>query len=144
MAFFRPRVSREAEVRYHADQEISKSFPELLDKARQAERMLRDLRAADADESSCGRRAGVRQGADRGAAGGRGGQRATFGVKAYDDRIARRKAKATPAGAMWTAEVERLRTLREENRLWGIPRVPRRSLRPVPARRASSAFERSE
>jgi hypothetical protein len=32
---------------------------------------------------------------------------------------------------MWTAEVERLRTLREENRMWGIPRVPR----PVPAAR---------
>ncbi|MEV0597347.1 hypothetical protein [Nonomuraea cavernae] len=53
------------------------------------------------------------------------GQRATFGVTSYDDRIARRKARATPAGAMWTAEVERLRTLREDNRLSGIPRVPR-------------------
>lgn len=50
MAFFRPRVSREAEVRYHADQEISKSFPELLEKARQAEQTLRELRAAAADE----------------------------------------------------------------------------------------------
>ena len=47
MAFFRPRVSREAEVRYHADLEISKSFPELLDKARQAERTLREPVAAE-------------------------------------------------------------------------------------------------
>ncbi|MEO3868153.1 hypothetical protein ABGB18_04905 [Nonomuraea sp. B12E4] len=126
MAFFRPRVSREAEVRYHADQEISRSFPELLEKARQAERTLRDLRAGAADELEL-RAAG--QELDRtltdALRAAESGQRATFGVKSYDDRIARRKAKATPAGAMWTAEVERLRTLREDNRMWGIPRVPR-------------------
>ncbi|NUT43689.1 MAG: hypothetical protein HOV86_27230 [Thermoactinospora sp.] len=130
MAFFRPRVSREAEVRYHADQEISKSFPELLEKARQAEQTLRDLRTAAADEIellAAGRAFDVALTEALRAA--EAGQRATFGVKAYDDRIARRKAKATPAGARSTAEVDRLRTMREENRMWGIPRVPR----PVPA-----------
>ncbi|MEU7860889.1 hypothetical protein [Nonomuraea sp. NPDC049141] len=132
MAFFRPRVSREAEVRYHADLEISKSFPELLDKARQSEQLLRDLRAAAADEIEL---LAAGQAFDKALSealrAAESGQRATFGVKAYDDRIARRKAKATPDGAMWTAEVDRLRTLREDNRLWGIPRVPR----PVPASR---------
>jgi hypothetical protein len=130
MAFFRPRVSREAEVRYHADQEISKSFPDLLEKARQAEQTLRDLRAAAADEIellAAGRAFDLALTDALRAA--ESGQRATFGVKSYDDRIARRKAKATPKGAMWTAEVDRLRTLREDNRLWGIPSVPR----PVPA-----------
>lgn len=130
MAFFRPRVSREAEVRYHADQEISKSFPELLDKARQAEQTLRELRAAAVDEIellAAGR--AFDKALTEALRAAEAGQRATFGVKAYDDRIARRKAKATPAGAMWTAEVERLRTLREDNRMWGIPRVPR----PLPA-----------
>ncbi|NUO98152.1 MAG: hypothetical protein HOW71_18875 [Nonomuraea sp.] len=130
MAFFRPRVSREAEVRYHADQEISKSFPELLERARQAEQTLRDLRAAAADEIellAAGRAFDVALTEALRAA--EAGQRATFGVKAYDDRIARRKARATPAGARSTAEVDRLRTMREENRMWGIPRVPR----PVPA-----------
>ncbi|MFD1537167.1 hypothetical protein [Nonomuraea guangzhouensis] len=126
MAFFRPRVSREAEVRYHADLEISKSFPELLDKARQSEELLRDLRAAAADEIEL---LAAGQAFDKALSealrAAESGQRATFGVKAYDDRIARRKAKATPDGAMWTAEVDRLRTLREDNRLWGIPRVPR-------------------
>ncbi|MBT2225467.1 hypothetical protein [Nonomuraea sp. NEAU-A123] len=126
MAFFRPRVSREAEVRYHADLEISKSFPELLDKARQSEQLLRDLRAAVADEIEL---LAAGQAFDKALSealrAAESGQRATFGVKAYDDRIARRKAKATPDGAMWTAEVDRLRTLREDNRLWGIPRVPR-------------------
>ena len=132
MAFFRPRVSREAEVRYHADLEISKSFPELLDKARQSEQLLRDLRAAAADEIEL---LAAGQAFDKALSealrAAESGQRATFGVKAYDDRIARRKAKATPAGVMWTSEVDRLRTLREDNRLWGIPRVPR----PVPATR---------
>jgi hypothetical protein len=132
MAFFRPRVSREAEVRFHADQEISKSFPELLDKARQAERTLRELQATDADDVEL-RAAGMAfdKALTEALRAAEAGQRATFGVKSYDDRIARRKAKATPAGAMWTAVVVRLRTLREENRLWGIPRLPR----PVPAAR---------
>ncbi|MEV0383496.1 hypothetical protein [Nonomuraea sp. NPDC050643] len=129
MAFFRPRVSREAEVRYHADQEISKGFPELLDEARQAERTLRELQAATADEIellAAGRE--FDRALTEALRAAEAGQRATFGVKAYDDRIARRKAKATPSGAMWTSEVERLRTLREDNRLWGMPRAPR----PVP------------
>ncbi|GAA3153823.1 MULTISPECIES: hypothetical protein [Nonomuraea] len=125
-------MSREAEVRYHADQEIAKSFPELLDKAREAERTLRELRAADADEVEL-RAAGLAfdRALTEALRAAEAGQRATFGVKAYDDRIARRKARATPEGAMWTAEVNRLRTLREENRLWGIPHVPSR----VPAAR---------
>jgi hypothetical protein len=126
MAFFRPSVSREAEVRYHADLEVGKSFPELLVKAREAERRLRSAQAArdsleevraaalafDAALTDALRAAEARQ-------------RATFGVKAYDDRIRRRKGKATPEGALWTTEVNRLRTLREENRLTGIPRIPR-------------------
>ncbi|MGW0810395.1 hypothetical protein [Nonomuraea sp. NPDC002799] len=132
MAFFRPRVSREAEVRYHADLEISRSFPELLDRARQSEQIVRDLRAASADDielQAAGRE--FDRALTEALRGAEAGQRSTFGVKAYDDRIARRKAKATPAGAMWTAEVDRLRTLREDNRMWGIPQVPRR----VPAAR---------
>ncbi|MFI6597501.1 hypothetical protein ACIBHX_14700 [Nonomuraea sp. NPDC050536] len=130
MAFFRPRVSREAEVRYHADLEISKSFPALLDKAREAEHVLGELRAGEADELEL-RAAGLvfDKALTEALRAAESGQRATFGVKAYDDRIARRKAKATPPGAAWTREVDRLRTAREENRLWGIPRVPR----PVPA-----------
>ncbi|MFI6317443.1 hypothetical protein ACIBG8_07980 [Nonomuraea sp. NPDC050556] len=130
MAFFRPRVSREAEVRFHADQEISKSFPDLLARARAAELVLRDLLASDVDEIEL--RAGglaFDEALTEALRAAEAGQRATFGVYAYDDRIRRRKAKATPDGALWTAEVDRLRTLREENRLNGIARVPR----PVPA-----------
>jgi hypothetical protein len=124
MAFFRPRVSREAEVRHHSDQEVGGSFGALLEKARVAEQELRDKRAAGATVQEL-REAGIAL--DRALTdalrAAEAGQRATFGVKAYDDRIARRKGKATPEGAKWTAEVNRLRTLREEHRLTGIPRA---------------------
>lgn len=127
MAFFRPRVSREAEVRYLADQEISKSLPDLRERVRTAEQAVRELQAAGAGEDEL-RTAG--QALDlaltEALRAAESGQRATFGVRGYDDRIVRRKAKATPDGVKWTAEVDYLRTLREQNRLWGIPRVPAR------------------
>ncbi|MEV0587516.1 hypothetical protein [Nonomuraea sp. NPDC050310] len=118
-------MSREAEVRYLADQEISKSLPELLEKARLAEQRVRELQAAQASEEEL-REAGLvlDKALTEALRAAESGQRSTFGVRSYDDRIARRKAKATPKGAMWTAEVDRLRTLREQNRMWGIPRVP--------------------
>lgn len=125
MAFFRPRVSREAEVRYHADQELAKGYPVMLEKARAAEREFRAKQAAHVPGSEL-RAAGIALDLAISAAlrSAESAQRATFGVKAYDDRIRRRKGKATPAGAMWTAEVNRLRTLREEHRLRGIVRQP--------------------
>ncbi|GLX01844.1 hypothetical protein [Microtetraspora sp. NBRC 16547] len=126
MAFFRPRVSREAEVRYHADQEVGKGYHDLLEKARAAELALREKQAAGATEQEL-REAGLEL--DRALTdalrAAEAAQRATFGVKSYDDRIRRRKGKATPKGAMWTAEVNRLRTVREAHRLTGIVRVPR-------------------
>ncbi|WP_066369863.1 hypothetical protein [Herbidospora mongoliensis] len=132
MAFFRPRVSREAEVRFHADQEISKSYGELLDKARQAEAHLRARRAAGASGAEL-RTAGIGydQALTAALRAAEAAQRAVFGVKAYDDRIRRRKGRATPDGAMWTTEVSRLRTLREENRLTGIVRLPRPATAPA-------------
>ena len=50
-------------------------------------------------------------------------QRAEIGVRGYDDRIYRRKAKATPKVHALTAEAERLLTLRETHRLNDIPAV---------------------
>ncbi|MER5419995.1 hypothetical protein [Streptosporangium roseum] len=126
MAFFRPSVSREAEVRYHADQEVGKSFPELLEKARAAEAELRRVQATttSAEEHRAAGRA-FDTALTEALRAAEANQRATFGVKSYDDRIRRRKGRATPKGAEWTAEVNRLRTLREQNRLTGIARVPR-------------------
>ncbi|MEU4410369.1 MULTISPECIES: hypothetical protein [unclassified Streptosporangium] len=126
MAFFRPRVSREAEVRHHADQEVGKSFPELLEKAREAEAEVRRAQAAAAPVQEL-RAAGLAfdRALTEALRAAEANQRATFGIRSYDDRIRRRKGRATPKGAEWTAEVNRLRTLREQNRLTGIPRVPR-------------------
>jgi hypothetical protein len=126
MAFFRPRVSREAEVRHHADQEVGKSFPELLEKARTAEVALRRTQASLASPEEL-RAAGLAfdRALTEALRGAEASQRAAFGIKSYDDRIRRRKGRATPKGAEWTAEVNRLRTLREQNRLTGIVRVPR-------------------
>src|ERR1700723_850308 len=50
-------------------------------------------------------------------------QRAEIGVRGYDDRIYRRKAKAKPHIHALTADAERLLTLRETHRLNGIPAV---------------------
>ena len=52
-------------------------------------------------------------------------ERVAIGPLGYDDRIYRRKAKATSPVRVWSAEAERLLTLRESHRLTGIPRVPR-------------------
>jgi hypothetical protein len=126
MAFFRPRVSREAEVRYLADREVGTGYGELLSRAREAEAALRQAQASHATVEEL-RLAGLAldRALTEALRAAEANQRATFGVKAYDDRIRRRKGKATPQGALWTAEVDRLRTLREEHRLTGIPRLPR-------------------
>lgn len=124
MAFFRPRVTREAEVRYHADLEVGKTFHDQMEKARTAERALRAKQAAQAPVVEL-REAGIAldRALTEGLRAAEAAQRATLGVKAYDDRIERRKGRATPDGAMWTSEVNRLRTLIEEHRLTGIVRV---------------------
>jgi hypothetical protein len=125
MAFFRRRVSREAD-RYHADQEAGENFGALLDEARTADQALRAKRAAGASAEEL-REAGLAfdRALTEALKAAEAVQRVTLGLKAYDDRIARRKGRATPEGAKWTAEVNRLRTLREEHRLTGIAKVPR-------------------
>ncbi|MEV5410137.1 hypothetical protein AB0K60_15045 [Thermopolyspora sp. NPDC052614] len=133
MAFFRPRVSREAEVRYHADQEVGKTYGTLLEKAERAEEEFRRAQAErrpleELREKAVALDVALTQALRAAEA----AQRATFGPKAYDDRLRRRKGKATPEGAKWQAEVDRLRTLREQHRLTGIPRLPR----PVPEKAA--------
>ncbi len=50
-------------------------------------------------------------------------QRAEIGPRGYEDRIYRRKAKATPRVHTLTAEAEHLLTPRETHRLNGIPAV---------------------
>ena len=75
-------------------------------------------------------------------------QRAEIGPRGYDDRIYRRKAKATPHVHALTAEAEHLLTLRETHRLTDIPAVAydpalaRRSPGPRLASRAPAGWAR--
>src|SRR5260370_947489 len=50
--------------------------------------------------------------------------RGESGPRGYEGWIYRRKARAKPNVKMWSAEAERMLTLREEHRLAGIVRVP--------------------
>src|SRR5579875_328677 len=125
MAFGGRHVSQEAEEQYAADVALAGKFDELLGEARAAEGKLRqaqtggvtltelrDLgKALDAALTEAMRAAFA-------------AERAAIGPRGYDDRIFRRKAKATAAVKLWTAEAEALLTLREAHRLGGIVRVP--------------------
>ncbi|HEX4062999.1 MAG TPA: hypothetical protein VHY58_18435 [Streptosporangiaceae bacterium] len=122
-------MSEEAEAQHTADVDLAGKFSELLEAARTAEAELRiaqttstpvaDLRrlgkSFDAALTEVMRSAFA-------------AERAAIGARGHDDPIYRRKAKATPAVKLWTAEAEALLTLREAHRLGGIARVP-----PAPA-----------
>jgi hypothetical protein len=95
-------VAREAEQAFRRGQATAAPLAELYPLARKLDSALTDaMRAAYAAE------------------------RAEIGPRGYDDRIYRRKAKATPAVHARTDEAERLLTMRETHRLTGIPPRPR-------------------
>ncbi len=121
----RPKPSREAEQQYATDMELAGRRAELLDAAREAEGQFRQAQAQHAPDAEVRRLAedldvaltDVMRAAYA-------AQRAEIGPRGYDDRIYRRKAKATPRVHALTAEAEHLLTLRETHRLTGIPAVP--------------------
>jgi hypothetical protein len=129
MVFGGRHASQEAEAQHAADVALAEKFDQLLDAARAAEVNLRrgqasgapiaemhDLgKALDAALTTVMRSAFA-------------AERAAIGPRGYDDRIFRRKAKATSVVRLLTAEAEALLTLREAHRLGGIVRVP-----PAPA-----------
>ena len=119
------RVSSEARERLAADQELADRFPELLDRAAEADGALRDAQAAGRPEDEVRALAveldtaltdAMRAAYAR--------QRVEIGPRGYDDWIYRRARKAKPYVRRWTAEAERLLTMREENRLTGVPHLP--------------------
>jgi hypothetical protein len=120
----RPKPSREAEQQYEADLALASRRAELLDAAREAEARFREAQARHAPDAEVRRPA-----EDFDAAltavmrAAYAAQRAEIGPRGYDDRIYRRKAKATPRVRALTAEAEHLLTLRETHRLTGIPAV---------------------
>ena len=122
----RKPVSQEAAQKLAADEALAARFDELLAEARTAEQELRDGEAASAPLAErhqlAKRLDAALTGAMRAAY---AAERVAIGPQGYDDRIYRRKAKATSPVRVWSAEAERLLTLRESHRLTGIPRVPR-------------------
>lgn len=118
----RRRASSEAaQKKYAADTELAGKFGDLLTSAREAENALRlaqSLGAPLARQRELGLALDDALTAVMRAA--YAAQRAEIGPQGYDDWIYRRKAKAKPRVRMWSAEAERLLTLREVHRLTGI------------------------
>lgn len=119
------RVSPEARERLAADQELAGQFPDLLDRAAELDRELRDAQAEGKPEDEVRALAVELDGALTDAMrAAYARQRVEIGPRGYDDRIYTRARKAKPNVRRWTAEAERLLTLREENRLNGVPSLP--------------------
>ena len=120
----RPKPRSEAEQQYKADVALDRRRAELLDAAREAESQFRQAqtRRAPAPEQ---RRLALELDAalTEAVRAAYAAERAEIGPRGYDDRIYRRKARATPRVHALTAEAERLLTLRETHRLNGIPAV---------------------
>jgi hypothetical protein len=129
----RKSVSPEALRKHAADVALAARFDELLKRAQDVEHTFRQAQATGASLAEQ-RRLG--KDLDRALTevmrAAFAAERVAIGPRGYDDRIYRRKAKATPAVRAWTAEAERLLTLRESHQLTGIVRLP-----PTPARRTA-------
>jgi hypothetical protein len=122
----RKPVTPDAQRKHAADTALAARFEELLTCAQDAEHALREAQAARAPIADL-HRLGLEL--DRALTGvmraAFAAERAEIGPRGYDDRIYRRKAKATTAVRAWTAEAERLLTHRESHQLTGIARLPR-------------------
>jgi hypothetical protein len=122
----RKPVSADAQRKYRADEELAGRFEELLAGARDTEQELRDAEAARAPLTDRYRLAKqLDEALTEAMRAAFAAERVAIGPRGYDDRIYRRKARATPPVRTWSAEAERLLTLRESHRLTGIPRLPR-------------------
>ena len=120
----RHKPSTEAEQKYQADAALAARRAELLDAAHEAESQLRQAQARRAPEAEIRRLAENLDTALTAAMrAAYAAQRAEIGPRGYEDRIYRRKARATPRVHALTTEAERLLTLRETHRLNGIPAV---------------------
>jgi hypothetical protein len=119
------KVSAAAENSYLADVALAANFDELLAQAREAEQDFRYAQATGApiaDQYPLATRLQAALTAAMKSA--YAAERAEIGPRGYEDRIFRRKAKATPAVHALTDEAERLLTLRESYQLTGFPARP--------------------
>jgi hypothetical protein len=122
----RKPVSKEAAAKHATDVALAEQYDDLLVRARSAEDALRGAQAdgaSPADLHQLGKRLDDALTAVMRAA--FAAERAEVGPRGYDDRIYRRKARATPPVRAWTMEAERLLTLRESHQLTGLVRLPR-------------------
>ena len=120
----RTKPSSEAEQQYKADAALAGRRAEFLDAAREAEGRFRQAQARRAPDAEVRRLAEDFDTAlTEAMRAAYAAQRAEIGPRGYDDRIYRRKARATPKVHALTAEAERLLTLRETHRLNDIPAV---------------------
>jgi hypothetical protein len=135
----RATISAAAEADYLADVAHAARFDELLRRAQAAEQEYRQAQAERAPGAEQYRLASALDVAltdvTRAAY---AAQRAEIGPRGYEDRIYHRKAKATSAVRVWTAEAERLLTLRETHRLTGFPARPEAGALEVPVARLTS------
>ncbi len=135
----RATISAAAEADYLADVALAARFPELLGRAKAAERDYREAQATRAPGSDQYRLARALDAALTAATrAAYAAQRAEIGPRGYEDRIYHRKAKATPAVHAWTTEAERLLTVRETHRLTGFPARPEADALEVPVARTSA------
>jgi len=120
----RYKPSSEAEQSYAADLALAGRHAELLAAADAAETEFRQAQARRAPDAEVRRLALALDAALTDAMrAAYSVQRVAIGVRGYDDRIYRRKAKAKPHIHALTAEAERLLTLRETHRVNDIPAV---------------------
>jgi len=121
----RIKISAAAEASYLADVALAANFDQLLARAQTAEQ---DFRRAQATRAPVSEQYPLARDLDAALTdvthAAYAAQRAEIGPAGYEDRIYRRKAKATPAVHRWTDEAERLLTLRETHRLTGFPHRP--------------------
>jgi hypothetical protein len=121
----RRRASSEAVQRHTADTELAGRFGDLLAAARQAEDAFQQA-AAHSGPLAQQRRLGLAldEALTEVMRAAYAAQRAEIGPLGYDDWIYRRKAKAKSGVRAWSAEADRLLTLRETHRLSGIAPLP--------------------
>jgi hypothetical protein len=137
----RVTISAAAEADYLADVAHAARFPELLGRAREAEHEYREAQATRAPVGEQYRLASALDVALTDVTlAAYAAQRAEIGPRGYEDRIYHRKAKATSGVRAWTAEAERLLTMRETHRLTGFPARPEADALEEPVARYSPSF----
>lgn len=119
---------KEAMERLAEDQERAEQLPDLLRAVSRAQSALETAREQNAPDEEV-RRHGLEldTALTEAMRAAYAKERTLVGPKGYTDRIHRRKRLATPAVRRATEEAEQLLTAREDHRLHGVQRIPRRT-----------------